>query len=186
MQVGLGAEGLLPHKRFVLGGQSLESQWRNDTYRQSSAAFEQPMENAHLVGFGAAGPVAYLRADQPFSSVRSGRNVIAGRLSLDTTPFPDLNPLSPLDLSVFSGLGTTWSNGNYFAGLTADDLVADAGFGARYSVSAVPHLDRWTAQSDFLQGLDLVAKFPVWASDPGIIESGQDELAFRWLLGIEL
>jgi len=186
LQVGLGAEGLLPHKRFVLGGRPLEAQWRNDTYRQSSAAFERPVQDAHLVGFGAAGPVAYLRADRPSAPVRSGRNIVAGRLSLGGTPFPTVNPLSPLKLSVFSGLGTTWTNGDYFAGFEADNLVGDAGVGARYSVSAIPHLDRWTAQSDFLQDLDIVAKFPVWASDPGLIEAGQDELAFRWLVGVEL
>ena len=186
LQVGLGAEGLLPHKRFVLGGRSLETQWRSDTYRQTSAAFEQSVSDAHLVGFGAAGPVAYLRADRQFAPVRSGRNILAGRLTLGGTPFPNVNPLSPLGLNVFSGLGTTWTNGDYFAGFTADDLVADAGIGARYAISEIPHLDRWTAQSDLLQGLDVVAKFPFYASDPGLIEAGQDEFAFRWLIGVEL
>jgi hypothetical protein len=186
LQVGLGAEGLLPHKRFVLGGRSVEAQWRSDTYRQASAGFEQPVADAHLVGFGAAGPVAYLRADRPFAPVRTGRNILAGRLTLGGTPFPNVNPLSPLGLTVFSGLGTTWTNGDYFAGFSADDLVGDAGFGASYAISEIPHLDRWTAQSDFLQGLDVVAKFPVWASDPGLIDAGQDELAFRWLIGVEL
>jgi hypothetical protein len=186
LQMGLGAEGLLPHKRFVLGGRSVEAQWRNDTYRQTSAGFEQPVADAHLVGFGAAGPVAYLRADRPFAPVRTGRNILAGRLSLGGTPFPNVAPLSPLGLTIFSGLGTTWTNGDYFAGFATDDLVGDAGFGASYAISEIPHLDRWTAQSDFLQGLDVVAKFPVWASDPALIESGQDELAFRWLIGVEL
>ncbi|HKL87993.1 MAG TPA: hypothetical protein VJ884_03235, partial [Salinibacter sp.] len=186
LQVGLGAEGLLPHKRFVLGGRSLEAQWQNDTYRQARAGFERPAADAHLVGFGTAGPVAYLRADRPFAPGRTGRNILAGRLSLGGTPFPNVNPLSPLGLSVFSGLGTTWTNGDYFAGFATDDLVGDAGFGARYAISEIPHLDRWTAQSDFLQGLDVVAKFPIWASDPALIESDQDELAFRWLIGVEL
>jgi hypothetical protein len=184
-QFGLGADGLLPQKQFVLGGRSLEQQWRNDTYRQSSAAFEQPVSDGHLVGFGPAGPVAYLRV--PNSRLgRTGENVVAGRLSLGGTPFTTVNALSPLRLSVFSGIGTAWDEGAFLSGFDADALKADAGIGARYSISEIPHLDRWTAQSDFLQGLDVVAKFPLWASDPGLIEDSSDEFDFRWLIGIEL
>ena len=185
LQFGLGADGLLPHKRFVLGGRSLETQWRNDTYRQSSAAFEQPVSDAHLVGFGPAGPVAYLRASNGHLGL-SGENITAGRLSLAGTPFPTVNALSPLRLSAFSGIGTTWNEGAFLSGFAADNLKADAGIGARYSISEIPHLDRWTAQSDFLQGLDVVAKFPLWASDPERIEDSTDEFDFRWLIGIEL
>jgi hypothetical protein len=184
-QFGLGAGDLLPHKRFVLGGRSLETQWRNDTYRQASAAFEQPVSDAHLVGFGPAGPVAYLRTPNGRLGL-TGENVVAGRLSLGGTPFPTVNTLSPLRLSVFSGIGTTWDEGAFLSGFATDDLKGDAGVGARYSISEIPHLDRWTAQSDFLQGLDVVAKFPVWASDPGRIEGSTDEFEFRWLIGVEL
>ncbi|MFB6231803.1 MAG: M1 family peptidase, partial [Salinibacter sp.] len=183
VQFGLGADGLLPYKRFVLGGRSLERQWRNDTYRQASAAFEQPVSEGHLVGFGTAGPVAYLRSGRLGIT---GENIVAGRLSLGGAPFPGVNALSPLRLSVFSGIGTAWSEGAFLSGFDADNLKADAGFGARYSISEIPHLSRWTAQSDFLQGLDVVAKFPVWASDPGVIEESTDEFKFRWLIGVEL
>ncbi|WP_263818791.1 M1 family aminopeptidase [Salinibacter sp.] len=185
LQFGLGADGLLPHKRFVLGGRSLEVQWRNDTYRQASAAFEQPVSDAHLVGFGPAGPVAYLRAANGRLG-RSGENITAGRLSLGGAPFPSVNALSPLRLSAFSGIGTTWSEGAFLSGFAAENLKADAGIGVRYSISEIPHLERWTAQSDFLQGLDVVAKFPLWASDPGRIEDSTDEFDFRWRIGIEL
>lgn len=183
--IGLGADGLLPHKRFALGGQPLEQQWRNDTYRQASAAFEQPVSDGHLVGFGPAGPVAYLRAASGRLGL-TGENIVAGRLSLGGTPFSTVNALSPLHLSVFSGIGTTWDDGAFWPGFDADDLKADAGIGARYSISDIPHLDRWTAQSDVLQGLDVVAKFPVWASDPDLIEDSTDEFEFRWLIGVEL
>ncbi|MFB6099578.1 MAG: M1 family peptidase, partial [Salinibacter sp.] len=183
LQVGLGANNLLPHKRFVLGGRSLERQWRNDTYRQGSAAFARPVSEGHLVGFGTAGPVAYLRSGRLGIT---GENIVAGRLSLGGAPFRGVNGLSPLRLSVFSGIGTAWSEGAFLSGFDADNLKADAGFGARYSISEIPHLSRWTAQSDFLQGLDVVAKFPVWASDPGVIEESTDEFKFRWLIGIEL
>jgi hypothetical protein len=112
--------------------------------------------------------------------------MVAGRLSLGGAPFSNVNPLSPLRLSVFSGIGTTWDEGAFLSGFDADDLKADVGIGARYSISEIPHLDRWTAQSDFLQGLDVVAKFPVWTSDPDAIRGSTDEFEFRWLIGVEL
>lgn len=186
MQLGLGAEGLLPHKQFRLGGGSVEATWRNDTYRQASAVSSQPARDAHLVAFGAAGPVAYLRSGGIRTSGPTGENLVAGRLSLGGTPFPAVTPLSPLQLSVFSGVGTVWSGGTFLAGFDSNELLGDAGFGARYDISTIPHLDRWTAQSDFLQDLDVVAKFPVWASDPALIDPAQDELSFRWLIGVEL
>ena len=186
LHFGYGGSGLLPHKQFVLGGRSLEAQWRNDTYRQSSAAFEHPVQDGHVVGFGPAGPVAYLRSSGIRTPGLSGDHLIAGRLSMGGTPFPQVNPLSPLRLSIFSGLGTVWSDGIFLAGFDADNLVGDAGLGARYSISEIPHLDRWTAQSDFLQGLDIVAKFPIWASDPALIDPDQNNLEFRWLIGVEL
>lgn len=183
VQLGLGADDLLPHKRFVLGGRSLEAQWRNDAYRQTSAAFEQPVSNGHLVGFGPAGPVAYLHSAR---LGLTGENVVAGRLSLGDAPFESVSVLAPLRLELFSGLGTVWDRGAFLAGFDPDDLVGDAGIGTSYDVSQSPVLDRWTAQSDVLQTLKIVAKFPLWASNPGLIEAGQDEFAFRWLLGVEI
>ncbi len=183
LRLGYGGNGLLPHKKFILGGHSFEAQWRNDTYRQTSAAFEHPISDAHLVGVGPSGPVAYLRSGR---LGQIGDHILSGRLSLGGVPFSTVNALSPLRLSVFSGLGTVWSDGVFLAGFDVDDLVADAGFGASYDVSAIPHLGRWMAQSDVLQGLDIVAKFPVWASDPMLIEGSTDEFEFRWLIGIEL
>jgi hypothetical protein len=186
LQLGVGTDGLLPHKRFRLGGRSVEAEWRSDTYRQGSSLFERPVADAHLVGFGPAGPVAYLRSDGFRTSGLSGQSVAAGRLSLGGTPFPSVNPLSPLRLSVFSGVGTVWNDVSSNVGYDSGEWVGDAGVGARYAISEIPHLDRWAAQSDFLQGLDVVAKFPVWASDPDLIDPGQDALEFRWLIGVEL
>ena len=181
LQLGLGASDLARHKQFRLGGRPVETQWRSDAFRQGSAVFEDPLRDAHLTAFGPAGPVAYLRRADGRIGGLSGSNALAGRLTVSGTPFPAVNPLSPLELEAFSGLGTVWSEGRFLAGFDADALVGDAGVGARYALSSIPHLDRWTAQSDLLQGLDVVAKFPVWASDPG-----QDELDFRWLIGVEL
>jgi len=185
LQAGLGPDALAPQKQFRLGGRSVEAQWRDDAFRQVSAAFADPTGDAHLTAFGPAGPVAYLRTETGAGPV-AGSNVLAGRLSVSATPFSSVNPLSPLELSLFSGLGTAWTQGAFLAGVDADALLGDAGVGARYNIGAIPHLDRWTAQSDVLKDLAVVAKFPLWASDPGRIEAGQDPFAARWLIGVEL
>jgi hypothetical protein len=186
LQLGLGAADLARQKAFRLGGRPVETQWRSDAFRQVSAAFEAPTADAHLTAFGPAGPVAYLRRFDGRRSVPTGSNVVAGRLSVSGPPFPAVNPLSPLEVEAFSGLGTVWSDGRFLAGIDADALVGDAGIGARYALSSIPHLDRWAAQSDLLQGLDVVAQFPLWASDPALIAPGQNELDFRWRIGLEL
>jgi len=186
LQLGLGSADLARHKQFRLGGRSVEGQWQNDAFRQGHAAFANPQEDAHLTAFGPAGPVAYLHRLDGRAPALSGSNVVAGRLTASGTPFPEVNALSPLTLEAFSGLGTVWSRGAFLAGFDADALVGDAGIGASYAFSGIPHLGRWTAQSDVLQDLDVVAKFPVWASDPDLIDPGEAELNFRWMIGLEL
>lgn len=192
IRLGLGPELLFPQKQFLLGGRSLEAQWRHDAFRQTSALFERPIASAHFVGFDSAGPVAYLRANPILQRGLisrpglSGNNLLAGRLSIGESPFPHTGPLAPLTLSVFSGYGSVWNDGPFLAGFDPNGLIADAGFGVRYNVSELSRLQRWTAQSDVLQNLDLVARFPVWASDPGLIDDNQEEFAFRWLIGIQL
>jgi len=181
LQAGLGARALASQKQFRLGGRSVEAQWRDDAFRQTSAAFADPADDVHLTAFGPAGPVAYLRTDG--ARALAGSKMLAGRLSASGTPVSFVNPLT---VSLFSGLGTVWSEGAFVSGFDADNLVGDAGIGARYSLSSIPHLDRWTAQSDVLNDLEVVAKFPLWASDPSLIEAGQDPVAFRWLIGVEL
>jgi len=184
---GLGADGLFGHKQFQLGGRSLENQWRDDAYRQLTSGFERPIQGAHLVGFGPSGPVAYLRSERAGAERGfSGENVLSARVSFRGAPFPNVPGLSPLELSVFSGGGTVWNDGTFLAGFETDDLVGDAGFGARYHVSRIPGIERWSAQSDVLEDLKLVAKFPVWASNPELIQRGQDDWSFRWLFGVEL
>jgi hypothetical protein len=178
---------LANYKRPHLGGQSFEAQWHDDAFRTAAAAFERPLDDAHLTAFGLAGPVAYLRTDAgvPTAGLIGG-NLLAGRLALRAAPFAGLNALSPLRLEAFSGIGETWDDGAFLAGFTADDLLADAGLGLTYDVAAIPHLDRWTAQSDVLDDLSLIARFPLYASDPDRIDPGQSELAFRWLIGVQV
>ena len=185
LQMGLAPDALAPQKQFRLGGRSVEAQWRDDAFRQTSAAFADPTGDAHLTAFGPAGPVAYLRTETG-AGPATGSNVLAGRLSVSATPFSSIPPLSPLELSLFSGLGTAWTQGAFLAGVDADNLLGDAGLGARYNIGTIPHLDRWTAQSDVLNDLAITAKFPLWASDPDRIEAGQDPFAARWLIGVEL
>ena len=178
---------LANYKRPQLGGASFEEQWHNDAFRTVAAAFERPLDDAHLTAFGLAGPVAYLRTDAgvPTAGLIGG-NLLAGRLSLHTAPFSERNALSPLRLEVFSGIGETWDDGAFLSGFAADDLLADAGLGLTYDVAAISRLDRWTAQSDVLSDLTIIARFPLYASDPGLIDPTQDEMAFRWQIGVQV
>jgi hypothetical protein len=185
MQLGLGARGLLLYKNFQLGSLSLEEQWRTDAFRQGSAAFANPTADARLMAFAPAGPVAYRNAAFALDG-QAGRNLLAGRLSLAATPFRGSSrSLRSLRLEAFSGIGQAWSSGVFLAGFAADDLLADAGLGAAFDLSDVPALGRWTAQSDVLQGLTLVARFPFWVSDPEVLFE-DDEVAFRTRVGVQV
>ncbi len=185
LAVGIGNDGLAFHKQFRLGGASVEEAWRSDAFRTASSAFADPVEDAHLVPFADAGPVAYLNAERlrPTADRFTGDRLLAGRLTLSTGALAENRWLRPLRFDAFSGIGRVWRE-DRFEFLDVDEFVADAGLGLRYDVSSVGALSRWTGQSDVLQGLYLTAKFPLWASDPDFIERGQDELAFRWLLGL--
>ncbi len=191
---GMGAENLALHKRFRLGAGTFEQRWRDDAFRTAAAAFKAPLQDAHVAAFSGTGPVAYLlaaaeegfRAGDAIGGTPIGRILLAGSLSLTAQPFDESTWLRPLRLSAFSGIGTAWSEGTFLAGFDAGDLLADAGFGLRYDVAQISALGRWMAQSDVLQGLQVTAKFPLWASVPGRIDAGQDALAFRWLLGLRV
>ena len=188
LQLGLASRQLVGYKQFQLGGRSVEAQWANDAFRTASAAFEQPLVDAHLVGFGPAGPVAYLRSGT--GSTRTslgGSRLVAGRLSLHATPLSStgIGILRPFGIEAFSGIGQTWSDGAFLAGFAADDLIADAGLGVSYNLSQVGALDRWVGQSDVLQSMKVIARFPLYVSDPQLLGE-TDELSGRWLIGIEL
>jgi hypothetical protein len=134
--------------------------------------------------------VAYLTPDVESKSIAnpslSGTRMLAGRLSIRTSRFQGVRLLRPLRIGLFSGIGEVWTQGDFLAGFDADNLVADAGLSVDYDVSKLGILDRWTAQSDVLSNLQITARFPVWASDPDLIDRDQEEWAFRWLIGIEV
>ena len=189
---GLGADDLALHKQFRLGAASWEESWRSDAFRTAASAFAQPVQDAHLVAFDGSGPVAYTRREVPerftgygVGGPPSGSHLLSGRLALQTGALSQNALVRPMRLEAFSGIGQVWSDGAFLAGFDAGDLLADAGLGLRYDVAALPFLQPYTAQSNVLSGLDLVAQFPFWASDPDRIEAGQDAFAFRWLLGLQ-
>jgi hypothetical protein len=170
------------YKRPQLGGLSFEEQWQHDAFRSVAAAFERPLDTAHLTAFGPAGPVAYLRNDAGNASTGLvGGNLLAGRLTAHVQPFPNAGLASPFRLSLFSGVGEAWDEGAFLSGFSADALRADAGFGVSYDLGSVGALSRWTRQSDVLSGLNLTARFPVWAHEPDLT----DPFAFRWLVGVQ-
>ena len=186
LRFGLGTEDLALFKRFRLGAASLEESWRSDAFRSTAAVFENPFEAAHLVAFQGAGPVAYLHQSNLFSFSTIGSNMLAGTLALETpSDFFGSSWLRPLQAELFSGAGKVWSQGGVLDAVTRfDGYVADAGLGLSYDVSSLNFLQRWTNQSDVLSGLNVQAKFPLWASDPSLT-GAEDAFAFRWLLGIQ-
>ena len=186
VHLALGADDLLLHKQARLGGTAIEEQWRTDAVRSVSALWDAPESEGHVVQYGTAGPVAYLRSAGNSTYGVFGPNVVAGRVSLHATPFSGRNALAPLGLEVFSGLGETWASGAFLAGFRGDDLLADAGLGVNYNVAAIPHLDRWTAQSDVLSDLNVIARFPLYASDPDRLGPDENEIGFRWLIGVQV
>jgi hypothetical protein len=196
--VGLGADRLSPQKRFGLGTPSIESRWRSHAYRVLAAAPEAPQDDLHFFALSGVGPVAYLlrkpialgssdfttRSLAPITGTRLVAGSLALRSGLPTIAGLDRTwraVLAPLQFEVFSGVGALGLPGGDFVG----EFVADAGFGVRYDVSALRLGRDLIAQSDVLSGLRLVAKFPVWASDPEVIGPDEDAFGFRWLVGIE-
>jgi hypothetical protein len=195
--LGVGGEQLAPQKWFGLGAASVESRWRSDAYRVLVAAPDDPQDDFHFFAFSGVGPVAYLLGE-PYLPVAdeivqrspyptTGTKLIAGTLALRSglPRVPGLDPtwqalLAPLEFEVFSGFGSL-SPGVHFS----SDFVADAGIGVQYDVGALRLPRGLVAQSDVLSGLRLVAKFPVWASDPDQLGPDADAFAFRWLVGIE-
>ncbi|MEM1042424.1 MAG: M1 family metallopeptidase [Bacteroidota bacterium] len=197
LALGIGSDRLSPQKRFRLGASSVETAWRSDAYRVLAAVPDDPQRDGQFFALSGIGPVAYLvrepsltadgirlpRSNQP----TSGTSLIAGSLALRLGPARLLGlsrsaeaVLAPLRLEVFSGFG----------GVTSD-FAADAGLGVRYDLGALAPLARASrlaglvAQSDVLRGLHLVAKFPVWASEPDRIGPDEEAFGFRWLVGIE-
>jgi hypothetical protein len=193
-QFGLGPRNLATHKLFRLGGGSYEALWRNDAHRSIAATLADPAGDAHFVGLGSSGPVAYLVNDIDFPDPAArtlnnplvGTRMIAGRLSLQTPQFAGSSFVRPLRFGLFSGIGDAWSNGAFLAGFDTDNLLADAGVSIDYDVTELNALDRWTAQSDVLSNLQITARFPIWASNPEFTQAEDDEFAFRWLIGIEV
>ncbi len=189
---GMGSRDLAFHKRFRLGAASFEERWRSDAFRSVAAPFEDPLGEVHLAALQPMGPQAYLLAADGdgligyIGGTPLGRNMVAGRLSLQTGLGSQNTWIRPLHVEAFSGYGTAWSDGDFLSGFDTDALIADAGLSLAYDVATLRPLQRWTRQSDVLSGLRLRAAFPLWASDPGIIDTDEDEFAFRWLLGVEV
>jgi hypothetical protein len=193
VRVGLGADNLAFHKRYRLGAGTFEEVWRHDAFRSLLALSNDPTYQQHLVLPGMAGPVAYLLGDNdPQDGVRTvgrtplGTKVVAASLTLVTPALTQQKWLQPLRVEVFAGTGTTFGTSSLGERrLALDNLRHDAGLGLRYDVQALPVFNRWRPQSDVLSGLRLVAKFPLWASDPDLIEVGSEAFAFRWLIGVQ-
>lgn len=189
VRAGWGAPNLALQKQYRLGGATFADRWDNDAYRTIAAAFERPNDDARWVDFAGPGPIAYagrsigagtcaVCLDAPL-----GNHVLAASAVLTAEPFRSSAWLRPLQAELFAGAGETSREPGFFEGFSADALLFDAGIGVRYDVSRLPALRRWTAQSDVLSAMKLTAKFPVWVSDPDLLDDA-DAFDFRWLIGI--
>ena len=188
LRFGMGARSLALHKQFRLGVASFEERWRDDAFRTLAAPFADPLDQVHLAAFDGAGPVAYQLSRSVFRGERlilgtlPARNLLAGRVALGSGALA--GRVHPLRLEAFFGFGTTWNGGTL--GNAFQTLIADAGLGASFDVAGIPALRRWVAQSTVLSDLRLVARFPFWASDPGVISPTEPAFKARWLLGLEI
>ncbi len=196
--LGVGSDRLSPQKLFRLGASSVETRWRSDAYRVLAAPFAAPQGDLHFVALSGVGPVAYLRRDVFAALPPDGvgfvrgpdldfsNSLLAGTLALHLpVRVPGLGRsaqrvLGPLGVELFSGIGMLRLDAFDF-----DALAADAGVGLGYDLGALAQVSGLVAQSDVLRGLHLVAKFPVWASEPERIGPDEDPLGFRWLVGVE-
>lgn len=190
---GMGSDGLAPQKRFRLGAVPAEARWRSDAYRALAAPFKAPREEAHLVALSGFGPVGYLLPGTVPSHGMGlverpeplGTGVVAGTLALELGPprpagaSPESQALlDPLRFELFAGFGMLRGEDDW------SPLLADAGLGVAYDVSALAPVEWLVAQSDVLQGLRLRAKFPLWLSHPE--EIGEEAaFGFRWLVGVQ-
>ncbi|MEM6645597.1 MAG: M1 family metallopeptidase [Bacteroidota bacterium] len=212
MRLGFGAAFLAPHEQYRLGAGSWYETWQNDAARHLLATANT---QGHISALNGSGPVAYtlqegaiantrifgppLPLDIPdtFQAPPPGRHLMSGRLTLES-PALGSNALAALRVHAFSGMGKTWDrfplpaeilygNGMFEQEDFGEaDFLADAGVGFSYDVNQVRSLRRWTGQSDVLQDLKLMVQFPIYASEPGLAGSGDDEIDFRWLVGIQI
>ncbi len=179
--------GQLPFSRvFRLGSAPVEMAWRHAGFRSVAALFANARESLHLIPLDAPGPVAYWSPEARDILRIQGNALVAADLQVRWTPFR-LHLLQPLHLEGFFGVGQTWftdpalSRYRYTFGW--DRFLADAGVGLGYDLTALPGLQRWTAQSELLQDLRLRLRLPLWVSDPDLLGE-RDALRFRWMLGI--
>lgn len=194
IRIGWGAPNLALQKQFRLGAASFEDRWGDDAYRTVAAFFDEPVEDAHWIGFAGPGPVAYTLSDDTGLACRRvggdfidhnlrapiGNHIVAASAVLVAEPFSHSPWLRPLQAELFFGGGDAWEDGS-----SPDRLLYDAGIGLRYDVSDLPVLRRWTAQSDVLSNMNLTAKFPLWASDEDL-RGSSDAFDFRWLIGVTI
>ena len=180
--VEVGSNDLAFQKRRILGSAPLEEQWRNPATRTLTAGLYDNLEDVHFSPVSNRGPVAYLLGGfvptsgaTGFGAV-SGSNLVAANLTLSARK-------GPASVNVFTGIGQAWDTVDAFE---TDRFLADAGLGVELDVASIDQISDWVRQSDLLQNLHLTAKFPVWASDPQIVDPTEDKFEFRWLLGVNI
>jgi hypothetical protein len=180
LAVGMGAQQLPKQYEFTMAGPNNVTTWENETFTSFYNISNSLSQDLHLLPNGGGGFVGYGLSG--IGSPDRGGNQYFGLTIWNTVrPFKR----QPLELELFSGLGKSW-NGYFasdFPGLgnaDSDPLLASIGAGIQYDISQWRKLRKWTAQSDFLNDLNLSLRMPFFMNDL----QGHDDWQPRFVIGI--
>ncbi len=184
---GLGTREMPQQYRFNLSEPTAEQLWNNETYTSfyNMVGQETARQDLHLVANGGNGLLGYGLpgiGSPDLANPNNWNNYWSATLWNTWTPFRD----APLSLELFAGAGKAWEG--VFLGdmpLVADDdnksLLASVGTGMSYDISELNALRKWTAQSEFLQNLELSFRVPFYLHD---LSNQHDDFKARFLFGI--
>jgi len=163
---GMGTRQLPRQYRWTVADPSPAQLWQNETFTSFyNLLGNQTARDLHLVGNGQNGLIGYGLSGIGFPD-------FAGNNYLTATVWNTYKPIRkiPLNLELFSGLGKSW-NGVFLSDMPVfgdpDNvpLLFSVGAGASYDVSQINSIRRWTAQSRFLQKLNLSLRVPFYMNN---------------------
>jgi len=178
---GLAAGSLPTQYRFSMAGPTSEQLWENETFTSFyNMVGTQTANDIHLLAKGGNGLLGYGLSGIG-SPDRFGNNYWSATIWNTYAPFKQ----APFNLELFAGAGKSW-NGRFFGdmpilGSNKDkSILASIGTGATYDLSALQTFSRWTAQSRFLQKLQLSLRMPFYMHSL----NGHDDFKPRLVFGI--
>ncbi len=187
LSFGLGTQQLPRQFRWNLSEPTTVQLWNNETYTSffNMVGQETARQDLNLVANGGNGLIGYGLpgiGSPDLQNPENWNNYWSATIWNSWTPLRG----APLTLELFAGTGKAWEG--VFLGdmpVIADDqnksLLASVGTGMTYDISELDALRRWTAQSKFLQKMQLSLRVPFYMHD---LNNGHDEFKARFLFGI--